>query len=320
MPAASSPAEPGGPAAPAEVPGPVEPPRRRFRWRRWVTLAVVLGVVAAAVGAGCQQDPAHPNVDHPRLRDVRSFALALGVDPLDTAALDRLGRYDLVVVDGSATATQVAGLHRRGALVLGYLSVGTVEPYRPWYDTAREEGWLLDRYDDWDEWYVDTSDAGFRSLILDEARRQVAVGFDGLFLDNTDMVAEHPDQATGMTRLVADLDSVLGARRILFAQNGDATVRAFASHLDGWNREDVSSTYDFDRDRYAAVPADERTDAQQVLRVMDGSGILATATDYVGDRDLAGAGRAIEAACDAGAVPFVSDIDLARIPATPPHC
>lgn len=298
------------------------------------TLVVTLtgALVAAATLAACGSDPAsssrptgpapadRPELRRPELAEVRSYALALGVDPLDDDAVDRLGAYDLVVVDGGSTdPEQVDALQQRGSLVLGYLSAGTIEPYRPWYATARDEGWLLDRWEDWGEWYADVADPGLRDLLVTEARRELDHGFDGLFLDNTDMVATHPDQAQGMIELVAALDAEVGDG-LLFAQNGDDTVDAIADHLDGWNREDVTATYDFEAERYAEVAEDDGAAARATLRRLRADGLLVTATDYTEGPDDPLSGVATDRACRAGALPFASDIGLTRIEARPETC
>lgn len=281
-----------------------------------IVLAVLLGGLAGCSNGGSSEAAATRPTD-----EINSFALALGVDPLDAAALDRLGRYDLVVIDGASSAEKVAALHRRGARVLGYLSVGTVEPYRPWYGQARREGWLLDRWPDWDEWYVDVRAAEFRDVMVAEGKRQVSkAGFDGLFLDNTDMVAEHQPQAKAMVTLVAALDKMLGPDHLLFAQNGDTTVGAIADHLDGWNREDVSFTYDFDRESYQPVSAADARSARKTLRQLAANGLIVTTTDYTKAGDRSAAAKAVQAACSAGALPFVSNIDLSRIPNQPARC
>lgn len=298
-------------------------------------LALALTTLAGALLVACGADAptssdaatgrvtnaAEPSaLRRPELAAVGSFALALGVDPLDDAAIERLGAYDLVVVDGGSTEPeQVAALQERGTLVLGYLSAGTVEPYRPWYATARDEGWLLDEWEDWDEWYAEVAEPGLRDLLVTEARRELDQGFDGLFLDNTDMVASHPDQVDGMVALVAALDAEVGDG-LLFAQNGDDTVGAIADHLDGWNREDVTATYDFDAEAYAEVDQADGAAARATLRRLRADGLLVTATDYTARADDPLAGVATDRACRAGALPFTSDIGLTRIASTPTTC
>lgn len=247
-----------------------------------------------------------------RLAGVHTFALALA----DEAAQADLSGYDLVVVDGDTPASRVKQLRAGGAIVLGYLDIGTIEPYRSWFKAAKP--YRLDYWPDWGEWYADVSRKGFRDLIAKRvAPRALSRGFDGLFLDNLDMIVTHKRQAKGMHALVRRLAGLPG---YLFAQNGDEVIDSFLPQLDGWNREDVSRTYDFDTKRYVAVPAADRRAAQATLRRVGARVKLVTATDYVAASDVAAARMATKVACDAGALSYVSDIYLRRVPQPPPAC
>jgi hypothetical protein len=272
--------------------------------RVFVTALAALAFAApAAVGA----------VHDDRLAGVHSFALALGDGASAPATL--VG-YDLVVVDGSTPASRVKRLRAQGSIVLGYLSVGTIESYRSWYRAAKP--YRLDFWGDWGEWYADVARAGFRELIAKRVAPAIMRrGFDGLFLDNVDMIAEHRPQAAGMRKLVARL---AGGPGYLFAQNGDEIINPFRRYLDGWNREDLSRTYDFDSKRYVAVPTADSAAAQATLQRIGEYGLLVTATDYVAAGDDAAAARATRIACDIGALSYVSDIDLRRVPQPPPTC
>lgn len=252
-----------------------------------------------------------------RLLDVRTFAFAIGGDP----TAERLARYDLVVVDGeSASRRLINALHDRGVIVLGYLSVGTIEPGRSWYRQLKP--YRLDHWDDWDEWFADTSSPKFRDEITGTIAPEIlARGFDGLFLDNVDMIENHRAQSAGMEQLVTDLAELVHADGgLLFAQNGEAVITPMLPALDGWNREDVSMSYDFDRHRYAEQSAADVKHAQRALRRIAGAGLLVTATDYVAHGNDAGERRALRNACDVGAIPYIADIDLTRVPRTPWRC
>jgi hypothetical protein len=290
-----------------------------------LALAALAAAGAAAWPSGGPPEPAAaaapPPLKAPRLAAVRSFAFAIGDGTLGRGAAGRLGRYGLAVVDGEAApAGLVAALRARGTLVLGYLSVGTIERGRPW--TRAAWPYRLEYWPDWGEHYADAARAGFRRLITGRvAPALLTKGFDGLFLDNVDMVAAHPRQLDGMLALVKALGAAVHARGgLLFAQNGEDVLAPFAPVLDGWNREDVTSTYDFDRRRYVRqTPADVRA-AQSALARWRRAGLLVTATDYVAGGDGSGAARAASRACAAGALPFVSDIGLRRLPAAPLTC
>lgn len=281
-------------------------------------------LAGALVLGGCAgsspSEPAAPAL-HPLLRDVRTFALGLGVDPSVPADQLRLGAHDLVAIDGDgATVEVVDALHADGALVLAYLSVGTFEPFRAWFAEARDQGLLLDRWEQWDEWYAAVDRPEARELLVREARRLLDRGVDGLFLDNVDLVDTHPDQAGGMARLVAELDDLVGERRVLVAQNGDPIAQGIVDHLDAWNREDVSFTFDAEADGYVPVPSSDRTDAIERLERVRAAGLLVTTVDYLPAVDRQLEDEAIARACAAGAVPFVADIELERLPPEPYRC
>ncbi len=289
----------------------------RRRWGLLVALVVVLG--ACGSNGDTSGPPAGGDAIDSPAGD--SFALALGIDVVDPGSVDPLLAYDLVVVDGAQTsAAAIARLQDGGATVLGYLSAGTLEPGRPWFAAAEDQGWLLEHWDDWDEWYADVSEPGLRALLVDEARSELDKGFDGLFLDNTDMVEGHPDQRDGMRALVAALDDLTEDDLLLFAQNGDPVASGIIDHLDGWNREDVSSTYDFDAKEYVAVPEGDHREALAQLRTLHDAGLIVTATDYFGRPEGGAAAVAAEAACTAGAIPFASNIGLTRIADPPLTC
>jgi len=280
-------------------------------------LALVL-LATATVRSGVAADR---GLD-PRLRDVHDWAFAIGNHTLDGDVPARYRGFDLVVADGQeARPGQIAGMQRQGTVVLAYLSVGTIESYRPWYRELKR--YRLEAWKDWkDEWYADVSRRGFRRAILREiAPRILAKGFDGLFLDNTDMIETHQAQTSGMRRLIRRLATRVHADDgLLFAQNGGGVITPSLPFLDGWNREDVSWTYDFDHRRYRALRAGETAYAQRELRRIAGEGLLVTATDYTAHARGGPVRTSIANACDAGALPYVSDIGLRRVPESPYRC
>lgn len=280
---------------------------------------------AAAIAAWCAALALAPAAAAPAregpLADVRSFAFAAGTGTLRGDLATRYAAYDLVVIDGDdATADQVAQIRASGPRVLAYLSVGSIERWRSW--APRAIAYRMEPLDGWaGERYADTSQRGYRDLIArDVAPMILRKGFDGLFLDNVDMIETHPKQRAGMLALVRRLARVAHARpgRVLMAQNGARAIAPVAGELDAWNREDVTATWN--GTRYGAVPAREHRAALADLRAMRRRGLLVTATDYTRTEGTALARRAAAAACAAGALPFVSDIELTRVPAAPLRC
>ncbi len=257
-----------------------------------------------------------------RLESVTGWAPAIGSGGLRGDLAARYADFDLVVVDGQeAKPSQIAAIQSNGSLVLGYLSVGTIESYRPWYDAAKR--YRLESWKDWQgEWFARVSAPGFRHLIS----RQIAPGmldkgFDGLFLDNTDMIYDHRGQTAGMRRLIATLGEMRERRgTLLFAQNGAETIGPSLRYLDGWNREDVSWTYDFNHHEYRRQGDGARRAAQDELTEIAARGLLVSAIDYTAPGDDAADAESIANACAVGALPFASNISLRRIPASAYRC
>ena len=248
---------------------------------------------------------------------------------------DRYAGFDIVVVDGEeASASEVTAVADTGATVLAYLSVGTIERWRSWFGRLREH--RLAAWQDWrDEWYADTSRAAFRRALTKIASDEILVkGFDGLFLDNTDMVEarRRRGQRAGMARLVRMLDAS-AAPRPLFTQNGARGmlngyprqgVEPLIGRFEGWNREDVTWTYDFDRRRYARTSNGDRNDALAELEEIGERGLVTSATDYVRLNDGISPGEcaAVTSAAGVDALPYLGDIGLTRraVEANPPSC
>ena len=67
--------------------------------------------------------------------------------------------------------------------MLAYLSVGTIEKWRGWFD--RIKSFRLEPWKAWkDEWFADVSKPPLRRIIARGiAPSLMAKGFDGLFLD-----------------------------------------------------------------------------------------------------------------------------------------
>lgn len=260
-----------------------------------------------------------------------SFAFAIGNGNLaggPEQVAERLGAYGLVVVDGElATAGEIAALRANGTTVLGYFSVGTIEKWRSWYPQVKR--YRLGAWADWkDEWFADVSKARLRRVLTDEiAPEMLAKGFDGLFLDNVDMIEtrNHADQRDGMRDLVLALsDLVQSQGRYLFAQNGAWGLEKLGllDAIDGWNREDVTWTYDFDRRRYVPNDPRERRVALRELAAMAARGLVTTTADYTREGDQQAVDESVANSCAAGALPYVGDIGLTarRLPDPPLVC
>ena len=144
------------------------------------------------------------------------------------------------------------------------------------------------------------------------------------------MVHDPPDTLTFESFFVAEFPRLVSTLTAspdvasgdgeLWAQNGDPATAGIVDNLDGWNREDVSFTFDFDVDGYLPVPDDDRDAALATVQAMVDAGLTVTTTDYLPEDAPDLPAEAVERPCGAGAIPFVSDIDLTRVPDRPLTC
>ncbi|MCB0352317.1 MAG: endo alpha-1,4 polygalactosaminidase, partial [Bdellovibrionales bacterium] len=225
-------------------------------------------------------------------------------------------------VDGvEASSEVVSELQSEGGLVLGYVSAGTIERGRPWTKRLRKR-FSIGYWPDWDEWFAAVRKARFRRYFLNKIAAPVLEkGFDGLFLDNVDMIAIRRRQTKGMIKLLEGTRELLG-ERFLFIQNGDEIIPTIEAQVrfDGWNREDVTSTYDFDSKSYSLNGQKQIQAALSFVAEMVSKGYLVTTADYVASSDSSEAVLSIENSCSVGAVPFVGDIFLTQVTEAVPLC
>ena len=253
------------------------------------------------------------------LEDVRSFSFALGVE-LIPEKIELLKQYNLVILDAENTTSEtIQDLRNSGVLVAGYLSVGTIEKGRFWTKAAKP--YRLDYWQDWDEWYADVSAPGYQRLMLKRIIPTLtSKGFDAIFLDNIDLVELYPNQSFGLSRLIKKIrKKLLSQNIILGTQNSANRLKFISKHFDFWNLEDVSTTYNFQKNRYILKSQPEIQENQESLCFAKSLGIKVFATDYL--PPLSDKHPQIYAnSCVCETIAYISDIYLESLPATVQTC
>ncbi|MDO8212485.1 endo alpha-1,4 polygalactosaminidase [Conexibacter sp. CPCC 206217] len=245
------------------------------------------------------------------LRTAHRWAPAFGCDP---ARCDLSG-YELIVLDGVGESARdqlrVAKLLpplQRHALVLGYLSLGTVEAWRP-YASQVPDAWTIGAVDDWPgERYADVRERGWRELMTEQAITLSARGFDGLYLDNLDVAEDHPPLADALVALVRGLREA-APELLLVAQNGLAVDERLP--IDAVAHEDVFWRWE---DGYRRSPPAETEQLLRGLRRLHARGLPVFTLDYA-EPGSAGAADAVRRSLQEGFHPAVSVLELDR----PPH-
>ena len=111
---------------------------------------------------------------------------------LTTKAIENDARSNkiLVIEPEDYTLEEIKKLKKHGAMLLGYISVGSVSDERPYYSTLKP--FRLSRLEDWHhEWYLDLRKEKARKWCASRAKEIKAMGFDGWWCDNLDVYEYH---------------------------------------------------------------------------------------------------------------------------------
>ena len=105
----------------------------------------------------------------------------------NSSSINQLINYKNICIDlDEFSASDISLLKENQCTIYGYLSVGSLEKYRSYYETFKDLTFM--DYENWpDERWIDVSNTSWQSHIISEATRLKGLGADGLFLDNFDV-------------------------------------------------------------------------------------------------------------------------------------
>lgn len=169
---------------------------------------------------------------------------------LTTKAIENDARSNkiLVIEPEDYTLEEIKKLKKHGAMLLGYLSVGSISDERPYYKTLKP--FRLSRLEDWHhEWYLDLREEKVRKWCVSRAKEIKAMGFDGWWLDNLDVYEYHksPEMYKGITNVlksIKDVDGYVmvngGSEYISKLMDSDTNHKSI-TFIDGVTQEEVIS-------------------------------------------------------------------------------
>ena len=237
-----------------------------------------------------------------------SYGVFIGMRGGEALRDERVLRTRVLVVDPAHfEEREIAFLKVSGHTVYGYLNVGSLEAFRPYYGRFRR--FVLGRYENWDgEWWVDVSAAPWRDFVVSElAAEYVRKGIDGFFVDNCDVYHYRRSR-----RIFDGLSEVL--RRLsgygleVLINGGDEYATAaleeygsIAGLFSGVNQETVFTRINFDKlnfetGAFGRSREEDRRYFLSYLEKMEGAGAKVRLLEYTRDADLA---REIERFCGA---------------------
>lgn len=173
-------------------------------------------------------------------------------------ALDVLKEFDVAIIHssqlfGDPNAKQyVEELKAAGTYVISYLTIGEDDGLHTG-DGLGENGYAsyylyengMPRMNSsWGSYFVDAGNPVWQSHILEEAKRVLEFGVDGLFLDTLDTVDVAYDTMGGMVDLVRRLREELPEGTKLVPNRGFTVFQYISQYVDGIMFESFSTTYD----------------------------------------------------------------------------
>lgn len=105
----------------------------------------------------------------------------------DSSSVNKIKNYPNVAIDlDSFNTNAISTLKQSDCFIYAYLSVGSLEKYRSYYETYKDLTFM--DYENWpDERWVNVSNSSWQEYILSEANRLKGLGADGIFMDNFDV-------------------------------------------------------------------------------------------------------------------------------------
>jgi polysaccharide biosynthesis protein PelA len=241
----------------------------------------------------------------------------------DRAGIEELLGYDLLIFD-SDTHPPLQPLLTRNKTLLGYLSLGEAEDYRPYFAEVKADGILLDENQNWKGSHlIDLRDERWvRRVVHQIIPGIVQQGFNGLFLDTLDNAIElerrDPLKFAGMKSAAVALVSAIRAQHPglkLMVNRGYELLPLLARHVEMVLGESVFATYDFAAKKYRPTPRDEYLEQIRLLNEarQRRPELMVFTLDYWNPEDAAGIRRIYRTERVNGFHPYVATIKLDRI-------
>jgi uncharacterized protein (TIGR01370 family) len=267
---------------------------------------------------------------------VALFAGALALAPSAAAAtpkwvvvytnkvpIDALVPYHTIVLD-SRYHPRLQPLIDRNKSLLGYLSLGEVEKYRPYYKKLEKEGILLGVNKNWpDSRYVDLRDPRWTRRVIEELIPAILhKGFNGLFLDTLDdagqLERQDPVKYKGMTAAAVRLVKTIRQHYpqiVIMMNRGYDILPQVARDIDIVLGESVFADYNFKTKTYQRVPEAQYRHQVELLKAAKAEApkLKVFTLDYWRPKDLSGIRRIYRAQRRNGFMPYVSTVRLQHV-------
>lgn len=227
--------------------------------------------------------------------------------------VDLLAQFQQVIVEPD-NIESIAPLLTQGTSVFAYLSVGEINPGRPWYSQIPKH-WILGKNSAWGSSIVDLTNKDWHDYLINKLIAPLwKRGYQGFFLDTLDsyqLLSKDPQQQNAQQQALINLIRNLhkhfpGIKLIL--NRGFELLPAIADDAIAVAAESLFQRWDPANNRYMAVPDNDRDWLLNKLKqVHEQYGLQIIVIDYVAPNQPKLARQVAEKISELGFTPWVSN-------------
>ena len=204
----------------------------------------------------------------------------------------RVQNYKNIVIDVQYYyPDQVRKLKSGGRKVYSYMSIGSLETYRPYYNRFRK--YTLGRYENWgDELWMDVSQKSWQDFIVNELVASVRrKGCDGLWLDNFDVYYKYHRES--IYKGLLNILNRLYAKKIpVYINGGDEFVTKLLNSGKGkliqgvFQEEVITQIKSYSSNRFGAQSKSDRKYFESYLKKVKKKGKKVVLLEYTKDAKM----------------------------------
>ncbi|GAU76625.1 probable glucanotransferase [Fusibacter sp. 3D3] len=219
-----------------------------------------------------------------------NYGVFLSVDNSD---LSLFKDYQTIVIDAAYFEKEdIQKLKEAGHTVYTYINIGSIEAFRPYYETFKSL--TMGAYENWDEEeWVDVSDESWQTFIIEDlAKGFKAKGIDGYFVDNCDVYyVNHTSEIyEGVERILkalrqTGLEVVINGGDMFVTEYEEANG-SIEAIMTGVNQESVFSAINFEQGTFGKQDQENQQYYFEYIELVKNEGFDVYLLEYTKDRKL----------------------------------